>query len=309
MTTPIREPVIRKRKWPLPLIWIFPLITAVGAGLYFRDYLANHGPEITIEFTDASGLRVGESKINYRGADIGKITAITLSENHRHAIVHAQLEKREDIFASKGAEFWIVRPEVSESGLSGLGTLFTGPYIAAIPGKDEESQTQMEGLARAPRAYEEGEHFILTSIKMGHVQDGSAVYYKGMPVGTVQEIELANEADHLNVHIVVWSRYAALVRTNSKFWVTSGFDFKAGLFSGVQVRLDSLKTLAAGGVAFATPEKDMQGPAKNGTQFALESEPKKEWEQWSPHISISPREHDSTPAAVVLPVAKTERKK
>lgn len=308
----VAAPVIRKRKWPYPLIWALPVLTALGAGLYFRDYLANKGPEVVIEFTDAGGLRAGETKLLYRGAEVGRVTEIELSDNHRKALVHAEFTKNEDVFATKGASFWIVRPEVSESGLSGLGTLFSGPYISALPGKDDEVITEAVGLSKAPKAYEEGEHFVLTTPRMGHVQEGSGVYYKGIQVGDVQSIELSTLADHLDVHIVVHRKFAPLVKMNSRFWVTSGFDFQAGLFSGAHLKLDSMKTLVGGGVGFATPDKDMGPDAKPGTHFALEDDPKKEWDLWSPKIAIGPHASSSESQnlkPVELPIVQREKGK
>ena len=301
--------VKRKRKWPYPLIWSIPVISAICAGLYLRDYLANHGPEIVIVFPDATGLRAGEAKMLYRGAEVGSVTAIELSDNHKKALVHVQLDKQDSIFATKGADFWIVRPEVSESGFSGLGTLFSGPYIAATPGKGEEDIETADGLAHAPRPYEAGEAFTLTARKMGHVQEGSAVTYKGVQVGSVQKFSLSNEADHLNVEILVWTRYAPLVRENSKFWISSGFDVEGGIFSGVHMKLDSLKTLTSGGVAFASPaDKDLKGPAKRGSTFAIEEDPKREWELWSPKIAIVPRAA-AVPEKEPLPGPKKEKGK
>jgi paraquat-inducible protein B len=306
----VAQPVIRQRKWPHNLIWIVPILTALGAGLYWRDYIANHGESIVVEFNDAAGLRAGETKVLYRGAEVGRVTSIELSDDRKKAEVHVQLDKREDVFATRGAVYWIVRPEVSESGLSGLGTLFSGPYIGALPGKENEEVVEdFLGLERAPRAYEPGETFVLSTPVMGHVQDGSNVYYKGIAVGTVQEIELAPEADHLDVHIVVWTRYEHLVRANSKFWISSGFDVQAGLFSGVHLRLDSLKEVTAGGVAFASPEKEMQAQAKRGTHFALASDPQKEWLTWSPKISVNARASDTEKKPVELPVRKMEKDK
>lgn len=303
------EPVIRNRRWPYALIWMIPAVSLLCAGLYLRDYLTNHGPEMIVDFADASGVRVGEAKILYRGAEIGRVTSIELSENHKRALVHVQLDKQEAIFATKGASFWIVRPEVSESGFSGLGTLFSGPYIAATPGNGEENVKTMEGLARPPRAFEAGETFQLIARRMGHVQEGSAVSYKGVQVGSVQKVTLANEADHLNVEILVWTRYAPLVRANSKFWVSSGFDMEGGIFSGLHLKLDSLKTLTTGGIAFATPEKEMGPEAKRGTAFPIEEDPKKEWDLWSPKISIAARSADTAPKSEPLPQPKREKEK
>jgi paraquat-inducible protein B len=307
--TDIAKPIVRKKRWPYSLIWIFPVLAAIVAGLYFRDYIATKGETITIEFLDASGMMVKETKLKYRGAEIGRVTGIHLSEDHKHAVVTAELEKRDGIFASKGAVFWVVRPEVSETGLQGLGTILTGPYISAIPGEDKEDKTEFIGMNEAPRPYEAGEKFVLTTVKLGHVQDGSAVYYKNIPVGSVQEIQLAKDADHVDVHIVVWTRYAELVRQNSKFWVASGLDFKGGLFSGAELKLGSMRALISGGINFATPEKNTGAIAKNGTHFAIDEDPKKDWDKWSPHLKVSPRGSDSEQAPAEMPGAHKEKEK
>ncbi len=72
----------------------------------------------------------------------------------------------------------------------------------------------------------------------------------------------------------------------------SGVDVKGGLLTGVQMKVESLRTLISGGVAFATPEKDMGDPARNGDQFPLYEEAKDEWEQWAPEIPIAAEESD-----------------
>jgi paraquat-inducible protein B len=308
--TKASEPVLRKRKWPMPLIWIIPAVSLIVAGLYFRDYLRNHGPSLVIEFSDASGLRVGEAKVLYRGAEVGKVSEIELSESHKHALVKVEFDKQDSDFATKGAVFWIVRPEVSDHGFNGLGTLFSGPYIAAEPGKGDEDLEKAEGLAKPPRPWQEGEIFNLTMRKLGHLAEDSAVTYKGVQVGTVEKVSLANEADHLNVEIKVWSRYAALVRENSKFWISTGFDVEGGIFSGIHMKLDSLKTLTAGGVAFASPdEKDFKGPAKKNSTFAIEEDPKREWELWAPKISVVPKAVDSEKKPEPIPAPKREKDK
>jgi paraquat-inducible protein B len=52
--------------------------------------------------------------------------------------------------------------------------------------------------------------------------------------------------------------------------------------------MEGLRTLVNGGVAFATPEKNIGDSVKDGASFALNSEYKKDWLKWSPKIAISP---------------------
>jgi paraquat-inducible protein B len=99
---------------------------------------------------------------------------------------------------------------------------------------------------------------------------------------------LSGNADHVDVRLVVWRRYAALVRSDSRFWAVGGVDVKGGLLSGVEVKLESLRGLVSGEIAFATPDRGRGAPARDGARFALADEPRKEWLLWAPRIPISP---------------------
>jgi paraquat-inducible protein B len=92
----------------------------------------------------------------------------------------------------------------------------------------------------------------------------------------------------VDVYIFIRQRYAPLVKSNSQFWVVSGVDVKGGLLSGIQMKVESLRSLLAGGIGFATPEQNMGQQANNGSEFVLHDDPKKEWLEWSPKIPIGP---------------------
>ena len=104
----------------------------------------------------------------------------------------------------------------------------------------------------------------------------------------VREVRLSDQANGIDVHVDVWKRYAPLVRGGSKFWVVSGFEAQGGIFSGVHLKLESVRRVISGGVAFATPEKDLGPPAKDGASFVLADEPSKDWLAWAPKIPIAP---------------------
>lgn len=77
----------------------------------------------------------------------------------------------------------------------------------------------------------------------------------------------------------------------SRFWSVSGLDVRVGLFKGLDISLESLRSLAVGGVAFATPEA-AGPPAKAGTIFVLHERPEKEWLTWTPKIALPPAPGD-----------------
>lgn len=58
------------------------------------------------------------------------------------------------------------------------------------------------------------------------------------------------------------------------------------LFRGLEINMESLKSLAFGGIAFATPGDSKDLPAKDGSSFPLHDKPAKEWLKWAPKIQL-----------------------
>jgi paraquat-inducible protein B len=104
-------------------------------------------------------------------------------------------------------------------------------------------------------------------------------------VGLVQQVDLGPNATSADVHVLIFERYAPLVRQGSAFWDTSGVNVKGGLLKGIEVDVESLRAIATGGIEFATPsEKAVR--VKPGTVFFLHDAPKEEWLSWLPRIPL-----------------------
>jgi paraquat-inducible protein B len=276
---------VTRNRWSTALIWVIPLIAAIVAGYLIYGRFKEHGPEITIRFRDGSGIRVGQTPILYRGVQVGEVTGVGLSNDQRRVEIRARLLRSAGGIAREGSVFWIVRPEVGFGSISGLGTVITGPEIQALPGTGEE-RTEFNGLDTAPAALElRGLRVVLRTDRLGSLQRNSPVYYRGVEVGVVQEATLSPDATGVHVHVLIRQRYARLVRANSVFWNVSGVSFKGGIFKGVEFKLESLRSLAAGGINFATPN-DSARPVENGQLFPLHSDGRREWLSWAPRIQL-----------------------
>jgi len=279
---------VMERKWKFPVIWIVPIAALVITASVVYDRAREFGPQITIQFKDGSGLKPGQTPIKYRGVPIGEVTAIELSRDHKHALVKARLQRSAAALAGEGSVFWIARPEVGLGNITGLGTVITGPEIQVLPGKGE-AKSHFVGVERAPVILEQNElKIILRTRHQGELRRNSPVYYRGVEVGVVQEVELSNNATTMDIHVVIRRRYANLVRSSSVFWNVSGAQISGGLFRGVQVKVESLRSLLVGGIAFATPNDPRAAPARNGMVFPLGGGPKAEWLAWAPRIPIPP---------------------
>lgn len=279
------RPVVRRMWWPFPLIWIVPVAAAALAGYYLYQHHKARALEIVIRFDDASGLTPSQSVVQFHGATVGRVQSISLSDDHQSAQVRIRLDQSAEFLARRHTIFWMVKPELSADRVSGLNTLVSGPYIAVAPG-DGEPTTQFDGLAEKPVINRPGKKVILHADALGQISVNSPVTYRGIQVGVVQDVRLSNRSDSANITIFIWEKYWVLIRPTTEFWTVKGADIKGGLFSGVEFKVDSLRAILTGGIAFATPENDMGDMVSESSNFFLNDQPKPEWLRWRPKIAI-----------------------
>src|SRR5688572_24010207 len=152
-TRSARPALIRQRRY-FSVVWVIPIVAALVAAYLVYRHLEKAGPRITIRFADGSGLKPGQSPIKFRGVTVGHVRSVSLSEDLRSVIVHAQLDKSAAALARQGSIFWIVRPEVGVGSITGLGTIITGPFIEVIPGSGAERKV-FEGATDSPTKHDE----------------------------------------------------------------------------------------------------------------------------------------------------------
>ena len=283
-TTELPLATVRRRRL-FRIAWVLPFIAALVAGWLVYERMRETGPEITIRFNSGDGLRAGQTPLKYRGVVVGEVSDIDLSEDHKEVLVKARVRRSAVSIMRDGATFWIVRPQLGFGNVSGLGTVLSGPEIQVLPGRGE-ARTQFNGVDHPPAAMETpGLKLILRAEHPRSLRGNSPVYYRGVEVGVVQKIDLAPNAASADVHILIRQRFAPLVREGSVFWNVSGVNLKANILKGVELELESLRSLVTGGIEFATPSEKM-ARAKSGTVFFLHGEAKKEWLAWTPKIAI-----------------------
>jgi paraquat-inducible protein B len=277
---------IRRRRWLPSVVWIVPIVAAAVAGYLVYGRLQERGPTVTIRFAEATGVREDQTEIRHRGVPVGRVERVELTNDQKHALVTARLRREASGLATEGSVFWIVRPEVRLGDISRLGTIVSGPYIEVRPGSGK-AQAQFTGLDREPLAERPGLRLILATGRLGPVKPDSPVSYRGIVVGTVTRTELSRDSTAAHVEVVIFRRYTRLVRVGSRFWTVGDVDIKVSLFKGVEIDLDSLRSLVTGGIAFGTPEDPNLPPAKDGTIFVLHDRPEQDWLRWQPKISIA----------------------
>jgi paraquat-inducible protein B len=260
---------IRKRRGP-SVVWLVPLIAGAIAIWLGVVTLREEGPTVTIKFDTAEGLEAGKTKVKYKDVEIGTVEEIRLNDDFQGIVAVAKMTKQADAFMTAGTRFWVVRPRVGLSGVTGLGTLLSGAYIGLDPGKGSHTTT-FTGLKEPPPIASDvpGRKFVLQAETLGSIGQGAPIYYNGLRVGQVLSYELNPNHQGFTIPIFVNAPYDTMVRSGSRFWNVSGVDMSISA-EGVQVSLESLPALLTGGVAFDTPGIEATAePAPAETSFAL----------------------------------------
>lgn len=275
-TTPEPQPalgaptVVKRRNWLPSLIWLIPIVAAlVGVTLVAR-ILIDRGPEIVLTFKSAEGLEANKTAVKYKDVQIGTVQSIRLANDRSHVRVLVQLKKEASAFTAQDTRFWVVRPRLDTSGISGLGTLLSGAYIGADAGTSEETAGEFIGLETPPIVTRDasGRQFLLHSRDVGSLDIGSPVYFRRIKVGQVAAYVLDPDGRGVTLRVFVNAPYDKFVGVNTRFWHASGFDVELNA-SGLKVRTQSLVTVLIGGIAFQSPD-DQSGPqAQENTEFGL----------------------------------------
>jgi paraquat-inducible protein B len=269
-------------------VWLFPAFAVIIAIFLFQQYFFNHGLTIKIAFDEASVIQPEKTRLRYRGVDIGTVSNVSISDDRKAVIVSVLLTKGTNEFAVKGSQFWIVTPKVSLQGLTGLDTIFAGPYIEVLPGPvDGEPQTEFKGRLEANTAADIAEStssYLLETANAESVSTGDAVTFRGINVGSIGKLNLSKTSQAVEIQINIQNKYTRLIRTNTVFWRKVGIQAKLGLF-GSKNKVNSLDSIMHGGVEFFTPDKFGE-MAKANTKFTLVPEAPKDSAKWNPKLEL-----------------------
>lgn len=262
--------VARRRDWMPSLIWLIPVVAALVGIFLVARILIDRGPEIVLTFKTAEGLEAGKTAVKYKDVQIGVVQSLRLAPDRSHVRVTLQLNKDASAFTAEDTRYWVVRPRLDTSGISGLSTLLSGAYIGADAGTSEESAKEFTGLEVPPIVTRDasGKQFLLRAADIGSLDVGSPVYFRRIKVGQVAAYELNEDGRGVTLRVFVNAPYDKFVGGNSRFWQASGLDMRLNA-SGITLRTQSLATILLGGIAFGAPENENGPVAGENTAFAL----------------------------------------
>jgi paraquat-inducible protein B len=262
---------LARKKTGLSLVWIIPIVAAVIGAWVAVVKIRSEGPTITVTLKTAEGLEAGKTKVHYNGVDIGAVTSIRLTDDHKGVIAIVQMDPKTEDFLVEDTKFWVVRPRVSGASISGLGTLISGAYLGMEIGKSSKKQHHFTALETPPVVTGDtpGRFFILKTTDLGSVDYGTPIYFRRLKVGQVATYSLDKDGKTLTVKIYIYAPYDQFVTPESRFWEASGIDLSLSA-SGLTLQTQSVLSMLVGGLAFETPDaaQELQ-PAEANTEFTL----------------------------------------
>ncbi|GGC05468.1 paraquat-inducible protein B [Marinobacterium zhoushanense] len=262
------RPLVRRHRGP-SAVWILPLLAALIAGwLVYKSY-SQAGVMIEVVFNSAEGLEVNKTRVIYRGLPSGTVRSLTLNEDLQTVTAEIEINANAQALLHEGTLFWLVKPQISLSGVRGLETLVSGHYIGVRPGEGEIAYRYTAAEEPPPATRDrDGLYLTLYADSVASIHRGSPVYYRDIDVGQVLDYRLSSGSDQILVDLFIEPIYAHLVRKHSRFWNANSLEIK-GKLPDIDIRVGSLATIIAGGVHFYTPEPRDNPAAEDGDQFPL----------------------------------------
>jgi paraquat-inducible protein B len=130
-------------------------------------------------------------------------------------IARIDLRKDASNFAAQDSRFWVVRPRIGTSGVSGIDTLLSGSYIEVDGGKSEE-KLEFTGRNTASDYFRcAGKEFFLNADDLGSLDVGSPIYYRRINVGQITAYKLSDDGKTVELKLLFRAPYDKFVTTDT----------------------------------------------------------------------------------------------
>jgi len=252
------------------VIWVIPLLALVVALYVAWQSYNDRGPLIVVEFAQGTGISAGETELKFRDISVGKVEKVGFTQGLERVTASIRVNKDVAPYIDSSAVFWVVQPEVSAQGITGLSTVLSGVYIEGS--WDQEignAASRFQGTPEPPliQSGKPGLEIAFRTTANGQLTDNAPILYKGIEVGKVGRAKIDPRNATAVVEALIYDEHRVLVNESTRFWDASGFTVNIGP-AGAEINFSSLATLVGGGITFDTFVSG-GGPVSDGTVFEI----------------------------------------
>ncbi|MCH2077918.1 MAG: MlaD family protein [Rhodobacteraceae bacterium] len=239
---------------PASVVWLVPIAALVVALFVAFTTYSDRGPLVQISFENASGIVAGETEVRFRNVAVGVVEKVSFNDDLTRVLVDVHFDVEVAPYIDDDASFWIVSPQVTTSGVTGLDTVLSGVYLEGSWDTEASGTVyEIEGLEEAPllTAYREGTVIELRSSRPSGLAENTPILYKGIEVGRLGPARISQDGGSVFANAIIYAPHDRLITTATRFWDTSGFSISIGP-NGANLDFSSLASLISGGITFGT---------------------------------------------------------
>jgi len=249
------------------------------------DKMKSNSDIISIVFdNDVEGLMEQSSKLIYKGIEVGKVVDISLSKDQK-IVVKVQIYKDIDSFTKDKNQYYLKKSKISLQEVKNLSSSIFAVNIGVVKAHSNKVKRSFKGYDSISDVRDSsiGKIYKVVSSHPTSAGVDSPIYYKNVQIGKINKIDLSKDASKVILDCLIYNKYTHIIRENSNFYDISGFKLKFSLFSGTEVKTNTVTSILKGGIMVVTPEKYKQ-KANTKQRFILKEELMDDWDKISPII-------------------------
>lgn len=245
------DKAVVKKEHKISLVWVIPILAFIITAILIWNNTLNVGPSIKIIMSDAEGMEAGKTLVKFRSVVVGTVTEINLSKDLSKTVLTVKMKPDTDKLLNNKSAFWVVKPRIESTSVTGLETILSGAYIQMMRGDGDSFEDEFLCLDTPPVNIEDGDgkYIYLESVDNKKVQVGDPVIYKGFKVGSITYVSLDAKRNLIRYSAYIEKEYKNLIGSHSVFWTYNGLDFSLTP-TGIEVNFDNLNNILQGGVIF-----------------------------------------------------------
>ena len=254
----------------ITIVWIVPLIAVLAVIAIAAQVYLDRGPLITVSFENASGIQPGTTELRYRDVTVGLVEDVSFADGLDRVLVAIRVDKDVAPYVDESSQFWVVRPQVTAQGVSGLNTVLSGVYIEGLWDNTPDGVTyDFAGLPDAPleKAGQDGLRITLRASGKATLTQNAPILYRGITVGRLGKTKITQDGSAAEAEALIFKPHEKLISSSTRFWDASGFSFSLGR-NGAALDFSSVASLVSGGVTFETMVSG-GGPVDPGRSFTV----------------------------------------
>jgi paraquat-inducible protein B len=258
-----------RTRWP-GLVWAIPLAALIVVGYLGIRALSHRGVDVTVTFSYAEGVTPGDTKVLENGVEVGHVSKVRVSQDGRRVDATLSLDPRAKKALNTNTKFWLIGENPTLTDIQSIRAAVAGVIIAMAPGTGGTPTRVFTGLDQPPIIPPgvQGRIYYLEAPKLGSIQPGAAITYRGLQIGKVVKTGIAGFR-RFRMEMFVNAPYDALIRPGGVFW--TGSPLKLSLSgASLSAGLSSPASVLQGAVVYELPDAARRAPqAAAGTSFVL----------------------------------------